>query len=776
MSLSAEVITAIQEIHQAQAEDRAQKVAFLQALIQGSMAEHAGVCARGGEAVQEDDTLHGKDKDGLTPLMWAAKLGLPDVMTILMAGRPEQGVAGATLDAVDNKGRTVMHHAASADQVNVVKFLCESDQGRALLAERDKEGEVPLFSAAGGHAAHVLQYLIQEQKADVNAITEIKQDSRTYKTPIVARVLKLRKEDTIDEKRVIACLEILRDAKADFNAPLWVWSEHNPNDTYSRSCMPLGLAASYGLPDAVNFMLENGALPNSIDKEPSITGSTCTMLHRAIAKIGWYGLDKVPLDKRVAIVRALTNANIARSQPISDKELTELLDYAIKQAKENKDSVDGLRALLRVPQFLALAKKSCEKQFLALIEESPYYWSDQAKAARRLEDNLALVQLFIDEKAVTQDMVDRGVKQAAAGKAGDIGRRFIKALCEATPAPSRGEVLNGSLGYRIDRGDPEGMITLIIAGADPTRTARESKTAIDVLVDDLVVKAAAKETFFTGRTSLAFFEFDKSAEINAQYQTSFNRLIDFLALPQVKENEAAMRICRKKLEQLKKGGDKYKYVVSALEEHGVTVEVPAVEAKSQPTRTVGGYAMHPAPFRGVAAAAAAGPVPTGAGVAPAAGAGAAKAAEPVKETKASSLVDSILQGDQKAFNQHLEQKSDVNFKDGSGCTALHYIVQFKDFFNADDLKRLLDAKADMNLINQRGETPLIRAARIGNGPAVKLLLERGAKKDCQDRDKKTAEDYLKTFYPKMHKEFESLFHPEASAGAGAGFVAANTRV
>ncbi|KAJ5663806.1 hypothetical protein N7507_004537 [Penicillium longicatenatum] len=62
------------------------------------------------------------------------------------------------------------------------------------------------------------------------------------------------------------------------------------------------------------------------------------------------------------------------------------------------------------------------------------------------------------------------------------------------------------------------------------------------------------------------------------------------------------------------------------------------------------------------------------------------------EPISSSLIDQLL------------QQVDVNEKDDCGCTALHYLV--KNFDQADAVRHLLSQGADVNAIDQEGNTPL----------------------------------------------------------------------
>lgn len=87
------------------------------------------------------------------------------------------------------------------------------------------------------------------------------------------------------------------------------------------------------------------------------------------------------------------------------------------------------------------------------------------------------------------------------------------------------------------------------------------------------------------------------------------------------------------------------------------------------------------------------------------------------------LVDAVKQKDKAAVRRLLQARVDVNAPEGDGATALHWAAYADD---AELVKLLLDAGARADVANAFSITPLYLAATNGNEAIVKALLERGA--------------------------------------------------
>ena len=88
------------------------------------------------------------------------------------------------------------------------------------------------------------------------------------------------------------------------------------------------------------------------------------------------------------------------------------------------------------------------------------------------------------------------------------------------------------------------------------------------------------------------------------------------------------------------------------------------------------------------------------------------------------LITAVIDNDLESVNQHIAYGSDLNVQDGAfSNTPLNFasIYGLTDIANA-----LVDAGADLNLINSDNFTPLCNAAAWGHTNVVTILLDAGA--------------------------------------------------
>jgi len=112
--------------------------------------------------------LNGRDRDGATPLIWAAKYGNHELAKLLL----EQKGVNPTIS--DNKGLTPLIHAAKAGHEGVVKLLLE--RGDVTPDSPDKDGRTPLsYAAESGHGGVVKALL---ERGDVHP-DQLDSDGRT---------------------------------------------------------------------------------------------------------------------------------------------------------------------------------------------------------------------------------------------------------------------------------------------------------------------------------------------------------------------------------------------------------------------------------------------------------------------------------------------------------------------------------------------------------------------------------------------------------------------
>ncbi len=115
----------------------------------------------------------------------------------------------------------------------------------------------------------------------------------------------------------------------------------------------------------------------------------------------------------------------------------------------------------------------------------------------------------------------------------------------------------------------------------------------------------------------------------------------------------------------------------------------------------------------------------------------------------------------------LLQQDDINanLQDGRGNTAL-IIAAERGWI--DGLGILIKYKANVNLANAAGETPLIRAVQVHNVEAVRQLINAGADPDRTDNvTGKSARDYARdeTRYPQIAKLLADAPKVQRSAGS-----------
>ncbi|MBW8360834.1 MAG: ankyrin repeat domain-containing protein [Kaistella sp.] len=77
----------------------------------------------------------------------------------------------------------------------------------------------------------------------------------------------------------------------------------------------------------------------------------------------------------------------------------------------------------------------------------------------------------------------------------------------------------------------------------------------------------------------------------------------------------------------------------------------------------------------------------------------------------------------------IDNVKDVNYKSPEGTALAGLCIRY----NKELVQALLLKKADPNIADSSGTTPLIWAVKSGNEELVRLLLEHGAKKDLADQ-------------------------------------------
>ena len=104
---------------------------------------------------------------------------------------------------------------------------------------------------------------------------------------------------------------------------------------------------------------------------------------------------------------------------------------------------------------------------------------------------------------------------------------------------------------------------------------------------------------------------------------------------------------------------------------------------------------------------------------------------------AESIVAAIRLGNIEAIKQHLDDGTEVNAKDGTGRTPLHW-ASISGHKEAVEL--LIDNGADVNAMRGGGGTPLSYAASWGHEEIVELLIANGADVNVKDAFSETPLD------------------------------------
>lgn len=93
-----------------------------------------------------------------------------------------------------------------------------------------------------------------------------------------------------------------------------------------------------------------------------------------------------------------------------------------------------------------------------------------------------------------------------------------------------------------------------------------------------------------------------------------------------------------------------------------------------------------------------------------------------ERTNEEKLIAAVFNGQLQKVKDLVSQGANVNFTT-RGETALHHAIRSGCF---ESVKFLIEARAELNVFNKDGESPLILAAKNRNAEITKLLIENGA--------------------------------------------------
>ncbi|MBA3954487.1 ankyrin repeat domain-containing protein [Candidatus Dependentiae bacterium] len=110
------------------------------------------------------------------------------------------------------------------------------------------------------------------------------------------------------------------------------------------------------------------------------------------------------------------------------------------------------------------------------------------------------------------------------------------------------------------------------------------------------------------------------------------------------------------------------------------------------------------------------------------------------------LIKALQSNNEHQVDELIAQKVDVNKIDpGTDWTPLHQALVYS---NPTIIKKLINAKADVNKVADMGKVPLFRAVDTNNLNIIQMLIDAGAEVNATDKDKKTPlHSSLVTFSP-----------------------------
>ena len=127
---------------------------------------------------------------------------------------------------------------------------------------------------------------------------------------------------------------------------------------------------------------------------------------------------------------------------------------------------------------------------------------------------------------------------------------------------------------------------------------------------------------------------------------------------------------------------------------------------------------------------------------PGASAAAAPAAAPAAEVE--TLHDAARYGDVEAVEDFIAIGKDINARDSSSRTPIHYAIAFgKGDAGEEIFNLLLEAGADLTATDEKKNTPLHYACGYGKPFAVRALLDKGCDKKAKNGTGKTPLDLVK---------------------------------
>ncbi|CAD5117061.1 DgyrCDS5882 [Dimorphilus gyrociliatus] len=218
-----------------------------------------------------------RDRDGYSPLLFAAEFGHAEVIHTLMR-------RGASLKDTEKNDRNAIFLAAQEDQMDALKALMNYLDEENVIDDGDRYSNTALHAAAEKGFLRCVKLLL-ENNADIDAKNEEEQTplhlaAKAGKTNVVRELVRVGGKRVVDDEDEDSNTPLHLAALAGNSKVAQVLIEANANISARNTSQwtPLDCAAAKGWPKTCTVLLENDAPVDPKDRIKS------TPLHLASAK------------------------------------------------------------------------------------------------------------------------------------------------------------------------------------------------------------------------------------------------------------------------------------------------------------------------------------------------------------------------------------------------------------------------------------------------------------------------------------------------------------
>ena len=231
------------------------------------LAAYCGLAAGVTNLLGHGNEVDCRDSMGATPLMYATSGGHAAVVRELLR-------QGANPNSLCDRGRSTLHRAIVADDIQIARILLE-EPGIDLRTPDPSQGDqTPLMLAASLGRSEILQTLLQKPDIEVNTHSGSYMNTALIlavgsgDANIVRQILSHPKIDV--NKRNKWCTALTEAARADFFTIVEMLLDHNADPDIQEghtqsSGTPLNRAIDYGYVSIVRLLLQRGANAKVLD-------------------------------------------------------------------------------------------------------------------------------------------------------------------------------------------------------------------------------------------------------------------------------------------------------------------------------------------------------------------------------------------------------------------------------------------------------------------------------------------------------------------------------